>query len=191
MVVSWARAILSISKKAWTFPARPYYYILSFPKITGKPNNRKTEGERDRPAPGTTARGSAVCRVLSCPGGLEGTDRAPGAAPCEEELPWGSCLVPWPCHGLGASWRLPTGDAQLQGPAQTQLPSDRATDHAAPLPRARGVLKGPLRSCHVHPWPWGPEQPVGAGPQYRPVWSGPSTDHVLKGMTECKKEYRL
>ena len=46
MVVSWARAILSISKKAWTFPARPYHYKLSFPKVNRKPNNSNTEGRK-------------------------------------------------------------------------------------------------------------------------------------------------
>ena len=190
MVVSWARAILSISKKAWTFPARPYYYILSFPKITGKPNNRKKGKGTDRP-PGRPRGEALSAGSFPVPAAWRGQTGPPGQPHVRKSCLGGSCLVPWPCHGLGASWRLPTGDAQLQGPAQTQLPSDRATDHAAPLPRAQGVLKGPLRSCRVHPWPWGPEQPVGAGPQYHRVSSGPSTDHVLKGMTECKKEYRL
>ena len=58
---------MSISKKAWTFPERPYYYKLSFPKINIKPNNSKTEGERDIPGPGQPRGKGLPCRFLSHP----------------------------------------------------------------------------------------------------------------------------
>ena len=109
MVVSWARAIVSISKKAWTFPARPYYYILSFQKINRKPNNSKTEGRKGHTGPPGQPRGEGLpcrfpswpvtlspgqprgeelpCRFLSRPGSSWGDILGPGAAPCEEELP--------------------------------------------------------------------------------------------------------
>ena len=62
MIMSWARAIMSISKKAWTFPGRPYYYI--FPKINRKPNNSKTEGgEGHTGPPGQPRGGKAALQV--------------------------------------------------------------------------------------------------------------------------------
>ena len=88
MVVSWARAIMSISKKAWTFPARPYHYILSFPKINRKPNNSKTEGRKGHTGPPGQPRGEELPAgsflILTAP---EGTYWGPGATPWEEELP--------------------------------------------------------------------------------------------------------
>ena len=81
MLVSWARAILSISKKAWAFPARPYYYKLSFPKINRKPNNSKTEGERDIPGPGQPRGEGLPCRLLSGPGGSGGDILGPRGSP--------------------------------------------------------------------------------------------------------------
>ena len=57
---------MSISKKAWTFPGRPYYYI--FPKINRKPNNSKTEGgEGHTGPPGQPRGGKLPCRFLSRP----------------------------------------------------------------------------------------------------------------------------
>ena len=88
MVVSWARTILSISKKAWTFPSRPYYYILSFPKINRKPNNNKTVGRKGHTGPRDSLEGeSCLAGSFLIPAAPEGTYWAPGAAPCEEELP--------------------------------------------------------------------------------------------------------
>ena len=136
MVVSWARAILSISKKPWTFPARPYYCILSFPKINRKPNNSKAEGRKGHTGPLGQPRGEELpCRFLS-----RHVTLSPGQ-PRGDELPcrflshlWGSggdilgplgqphvrksclarsSLIPWPCHGLGASRRLPTENYML------------------------------------------------------------------------------
>ena len=49
--MSWARAIMSISKKVWTFPARLYYYILLFPKINRKLHNSNTEGRKGHNGP--------------------------------------------------------------------------------------------------------------------------------------------
>ena len=82
MVVSWARAIMTISKKAWTFPGRPYYYILYFQKLIENPTTVREKEERDIPGPRDN---------------LEGKNCLAG-----------SPLAPWPCHGLGMSWRLPT-----------------------------------------------------------------------------------
>ena len=63
---------MSISKKAWTFPERPYYYKLSFPKINRKPNNSKTEERKGHTGPWGQPRGEELpCRLLSCPGGSQ------------------------------------------------------------------------------------------------------------------------
>ena len=87
MVVSWARAILSLSKKAWTFPARPYYYILSFLKINGMPNNSKIEGRKGHAGPPGQPRGEELpWRFLSRPMTLSQTGCIP-AAP--NSCPWG------------------------------------------------------------------------------------------------------
>ena len=51
MVVSWARAIMSISKKAWTFPGRHCYYILYFQKLIESPTTVRQKEERDIPGP--------------------------------------------------------------------------------------------------------------------------------------------
>ena len=82
MVVSWARAIMSISKKAWTFPGRPYYYVLYFQKLIESSTTVRQKEERDTPGP------------------RDNLERKSCLA--------GSSLIPWPCHGLGASRRLPT-----------------------------------------------------------------------------------
>ena len=72
MVVSWARAIMSIFKKVWTFPARPYYYILLFPKINRKLNNSKIEGRKGHTGPLGQPWGEELpCRFLSRPGGSQ------------------------------------------------------------------------------------------------------------------------
>ena len=91
MVMSWARAIMSISKKVWTFPVRLYYYILLFPKINRKPNNSKTEGRKGHTGPLGQPRGEELpCRFLSRP--MTGTTSRGRAA----------LKVPF------SSWRLPT-----------------------------------------------------------------------------------
>ena len=51
---------MSISKKVWTFPARPYYYILLFPKINREPNNSKTEGRKGHTGPPGQPRGEGL-----------------------------------------------------------------------------------------------------------------------------------
>ena len=137
MVVSWARTILSISKKAWTFPSRPYYYILSFPKINRKPNNNKTVGRKGHTGPRDSLEGeSCLAGSFLIPAAPEGTYWAPGAAPCEEELPcrflsrpgssgrdilgpqgspmWGRAAlqVPLLSHDLVTDWVHPSGSQQ-------------------------------------------------------------------------------
>ena len=79
---------MNISKKAWIFSVRPYYYILFFLKINTKPNNSKTEGRKGHTGPLGQPRGEELpCRFLSHPGGSGGDILGPGEAPCEEELP--------------------------------------------------------------------------------------------------------
>ena len=51
MVMSLARAITSISKKAWTFLARPYYYISYFQKLIESPTTVRQKEERGIPGP--------------------------------------------------------------------------------------------------------------------------------------------
>ena len=128
MVVSWARAILSISKKAWTFPARPYYYILSFPKINRKPNNSKTEGRKGHTGPPGQPRGEELpcrflsrpmtlslgqpqgeelpCRLLSPPGSSQGDILGPRGSPM-----WGRAAlqVPLLSHDFVMDWVHPGG----------------------------------------------------------------------------------
>ena len=88
MVVSWARAIMSISKKAWTFPGRSYYYILYFQKLTESPTTVRQREERDIQGPRDNFEGTSCLA--------------------------GSSLIPWPCHGLGASQRLQTGISPVE-----------------------------------------------------------------------------
>ena len=126
MVVSWARAILSISKKAWTFPARPYYYILSLPKINRKPNNSKTEGRKgytgplgqlwgeELPcrflshivtlSPGQPRGEELPCRFLSHPGGSGGDILGPRGSPMWERA---ALQVPLLFHDLIKDWVCP------------------------------------------------------------------------------------
>ena len=54
---------MNISKKAWTFPGRPYYYILYFQKLIESPTTVRQKEERDISAPGTTSRGRAALQV--------------------------------------------------------------------------------------------------------------------------------
>ena len=87
MVMSWARAIMSISRKAWTFPARPYYYILYFQKLIESPTTVRQE-ERDIPGLWDNLKGkSCLAESFLIPEAPEGTYWAPRAAPCKEELP--------------------------------------------------------------------------------------------------------
>ena len=110
MVVSWARAILSISKKAWTFPVRPYYYILSFPKINRKPNNSKTEGRKGHTRPLGQPRGEELpCRFLSHPCGSGGDILGPQGSPMWERA---ALQVPLSSHDLVTDWVHPRSSQQ-------------------------------------------------------------------------------
>ena len=114
MVVSWARAIMSISKKAWTFPGRPYYYIFYFQKLIESPTTVRQKEERDIPGPRDNLEGKSCLA--------------------------GSSLVPWPCHSLGTSWWFPRGHigppgSPVWGRAALQVPlssRDLVTDWAHP-----------------------------------------------------------
>ena len=79
---------MSISKKAWTFPGRPYYYVLYFQKLIESSTTVRQKEERDTPGPPGQPRGeSGLAGSFLDPAAPEGTHWAPGAAPCEEELP--------------------------------------------------------------------------------------------------------
>ena len=109
MVMSWARAIMSISKKSWTFPARPYYNILYFEKLKESPTIVRQKEEREIPGPRDNLEGKSCLAdsflVLLAP---EGIYWAP-AQPCVQKSCFaGSSLVPWPCHPLGTPRQLPT-----------------------------------------------------------------------------------
>ena len=73
---------MSISKKAWTFPGRPYYYILYFQKLIEIPTTVRQKEERDILGPRNNPEGTSCLA--------------------------GSSVFLWPCHGLGAPRRLPT-----------------------------------------------------------------------------------
>ena len=94
MVVSRARAIMSISKKAWTFPSRPYYYILYFQKLIESPTIRQKE-ERDIPGPRDNLEGKSCLAdsflVLAAPGG---TYWAPGQPRVRKSCLAGCSLTP-------------------------------------------------------------------------------------------------
>ena len=108
MVVSWARAIMSISKKAWTFPGRPYYYILYFQKLIAQqqydPRKKGTYW-----APGTTSRGRAALQIPFSSQWLPRGHIGPLGQPhVRKSCLAGSSLILWPCHGLGTPQWLPT-----------------------------------------------------------------------------------
>ena len=79
---------MSIFKKAWTFPGRPYYYVLDFQKLIESPTTVRQKEERDIPGPQDNLEGKSCLAdlflVLATP---EGTYWAPRAALGEEELP--------------------------------------------------------------------------------------------------------
>ena len=90
MVVSWARAIMSISKKAWTFPGRPYYYILHFQKLIESPTTEGTEGHTGPPG---QPRGEEV--VLQVP--FSSRDVTAWARPggSRQDIPFAKFLSPF------------------------------------------------------------------------------------------------
>ena len=81
MVMSLARAITSISKKAWTFLARPYYYISYFQKLIESPTTVRQKEEREIPGPGQPRGEELPCRYLSRPGGTWGDILGPRGSP--------------------------------------------------------------------------------------------------------------
>ena len=79
---------MSISKKAWTFPGRPYYYILYFQKLIESPTAVRQKEGRDMPGPRDSLQGkSCPADCFLIPEAPKGTYWAPGTALCEEELP--------------------------------------------------------------------------------------------------------
>ena len=106
MVVSWARAITSISKKAWTFPTRPSYYIWSFPKINRKPKTVRQRKKETYRALGQPRGEELPCRFLSCPGGSRGDILGPRGSPMWERA---ALQVPLSSHDLVMDWVHPGG----------------------------------------------------------------------------------
>ena len=140
MVMTWARAIMSTSQKAWTFPGRPYYYTLHFQKLIESPIVRQKE-ERDIPGPQDNPEGK------SCLGGsshpmtlwsgyvlviLEGTYRVPGAAPCEEELPCRFLSHPMSLSRTGRILATPSTTPVFL-PWELQEQYEKAKYHGAPV----------------------------------------------------------
>ena len=59
---------MSISKKAWTFPGRSYYYILYFQNLIESPTTVRQKEKRDIPGPRDNLEGEELpCRFLSPP----------------------------------------------------------------------------------------------------------------------------
>ena len=81
---------MSISKKAWTFPGRPYYYILNFQKLIESPITVRQKEERDIPAPGTTLRGRAALQIPFSSRDLAPARARPGDSRGDILGPWGS-----------------------------------------------------------------------------------------------------
>ena len=129
MVMSWARAILSISKKAWTFPARPYYYTLYFQKLIESPTTVRQK-EKGTYGPRDSLEGKGCLQVpFSARRLRRGHIGPPGQPRVRKSCLAGFSLVPWPCHELGAPRRLPihgdppgkiTGMAMLSSRASSQ-----------------------------------------------------------------------
>ena len=112
MVVSWARAIMSISKKVLDFSMEALLLYIIFPKINRKPNNSKTEGGKEhiRP-PGHTRRGRASCRLLSHPGS-SGEDMLGSRGSCLWER--AALLVPLSSRDFVMVWAHPGGSRHLE-----------------------------------------------------------------------------
>ena len=113
MVVSWARAIMSISKKAWTFPRRPYYYILYFQKLIESPTTIRQKEERAIPGPQDNLEGkSCLADSFLIPVAPKGTYWAPRGSPI-----WGRAAlqVPISSRDLVTVWAHPaTPDSHHQ-----------------------------------------------------------------------------
>ena len=80
-----------------------------------------------------------------------------------------------------------TGDAQLQGPAQTQLPSDRARMTCSSA-QSRGRSYRPLGSCKRPPLPLGSckRPPLPLRSCKRPLLAMRSCKHPLLPLGSCK-----
>ena len=105
MVMSWARTSMSISKKAWTFPGRPYYYILYFQNLIESPTRVRQKEERDIMGPRENLEGEELpCRFLSRLGGSRGDILGPQGIPV-----WGRAAlqVPLSSRDLVMVWAHP------------------------------------------------------------------------------------
>ena len=107
---------MSISKKAWTFPGRPYDYILYFQKLIESPTTVRQKEERDILGPRDNLEGKGcLAGSFLIPAAPEGTYWAPGAAPCEEELP---------CRFLSRPMTLSRTGHILVAPDNVQCPEN-------------------------------------------------------------------
>ena len=79
---------MSISKKGLDFSREALLLYIIFPEINRKSNNSKTEGRKGHTGPPEQPRGEELLAdSFLIPAAPEGTYWAPGAAPCEKELP--------------------------------------------------------------------------------------------------------
>ena len=102
MVVSWARAIMSISKKGLDFSREALLLYIIFPKINRKPNNSKTEGRKGHTRPPGQPRGEELpCRSLSHPGSSWGDILGPRGSPVWERA---ALQIPLSSRDLVTVW---------------------------------------------------------------------------------------
>ena len=120
MVVSWARAITSISKKAWTFPGRPCYYILYFQKSIESSTTVRQKEERDIPGPRDNLEGKSCLAdsflITAVPQGTYWAPHPPRRPCVRKSCLAGSSLLPWPCQGRAhpcGSWQWRAGLEQI------------------------------------------------------------------------------
>ena len=81
MVKSWAREITSISKKAWTFPGRPCYYIFYFQKSIESPTTVRQKEEKDILGPRDNLKGKSCLADSSHHSGSRGDILGPPGSP--------------------------------------------------------------------------------------------------------------
>ena len=112
MAVSWARAIMSISKKGLDFSREALLLYIIFPKINRKPNNSKTEGRKGHTRPPGQPRGEGLpCRFLAHPGSSWRDILGPRGSPVWERA---ALQVPLSSHDFVTVWAHPGSSGHLK-----------------------------------------------------------------------------
>ena len=113
-------------EQSWAFPKRLGLFQRGlitinyhFQKLIESPTTVRQKEKGAYRAPGTTSRGRAALQVPFWSRRLRRGHIGPRGSPM-----WGRAasrvpLVPRPCHGLGASRQLPTGNGSLGGKKKT------------------------------------------------------------------------